>query len=49
MIFYLTKKDLSKNKRENIINSIFTSQLRYLIDWISKYNIFENIEIKLQI
>lgn len=48
MIFYLTKKDLSKNKRENMINSIFTSQLKYLIDWISKYNIFENIEIKLQ-
>ena len=26
-------------------NKIFTVQLRYLIEWINKYNIFDNIDI----
>ena len=44
IIFFNDKNDLSKYKRENMINKIFIAQLKYLISWVNKYNILENID-----
>jgi predicted O-methyltransferase YrrM len=45
LIYFNNKEDLSKSKRENMTNKIFTVQLRYLIGWINKYSVFDNINI----
>lgn len=43
LIYFGKRSKLSSKKKENMMNKIFIAQLHYLISWINKYNLFENI------
>jgi predicted O-methyltransferase YrrM len=43
IIYFDKKHDLSKTKRTNMTNKIFTVQMRYLIEWITKYNLLDSV------
>jgi len=43
LIYFGNKTKLSAGKKERMMNKIFITQLHYLIGWINKYNMFENI------
>ena len=46
IIYFINKNDLSNIKKKNLINKILSVQIKYMIQWIVKYKIFEKIKIQ---
>ena len=44
-LIILNNNTLSKSKKSILINKIYTTQLKYLISWINKYDILKNIKL----